>query len=89
MGRRKQTRRIFPSTFSIGWPFFSYIARRKKGSMTRIMLREAELLPRGFCRKKNSGTPISAPHPKQINCLLVRLNITFVFTLVKSFGTGT
>ena len=57
--------------------------------MTRIMQREAELLPRGFCRKKKSGTPISAPPPKQINCLLVRLNITFVFTFVRSFGTGT
>ena len=57
--------------------------------MTRIMHREAELLPRGFCRKKNSGTPVSAPQPKQINCRFVRLNITFVFTFVKSFGTGT
>lgn len=57
--------------------------------MTRIMLREAELLPMGFCRKKKSGTPISAPPPKQINCRLVRLNITFVFTFVRSFGTGT
>ena len=57
--------------------------------MTKIMHREAVLLPRGFCSKKNSGTPISAPLPKQINCLLVRLNITLVFTFVKSFGTGT
>ena len=57
--------------------------------MTRIMHREAELLPKGFCSKKKSGTPISAPPPKHINCRFVRLNITLVFTFERSFGTGT
>lgn len=50
---------------------------------------EAALVPIGPLSKKKSGTPTSAPPPKQINCLLVRLNMTLVFTLVKSFGTGT
>ena len=40
-------------------------------------------------RKKKSGTPISAPPVKQISCRLVRLNMTFVLTFVKSLGTGT
>jgi hypothetical protein len=40
-------------------------------------------------KRKNSGTPSAAPLAKQINCLFVRLNMTFVFTAVKSFGTGT
>ena len=40
-------------------------------------------------RKKKSGTPTSAPPMKQISCRLVRLNMTFVLTFVKSLGTGT
>ena len=28
---------MLPMIFSSGWPFFSYIASRKKGSMTSIM----------------------------------------------------
>ena len=42
----------------------------------------------GFVRKK-SGTPISAPPPKQTSCRFVRLNRNLVFTLVRSLGTGT
>ncbi len=42
----------------------------------------------GFVRKK-SGTPTSAPPPKQTSCRFVRLNRNLVFTPVKSFGTGT
>lgn len=38
---------------------------------------------------KNSGIPMRAPIPKQINCLLVRLNKTLVFTFVKSLGMDT
>ena len=49
----------------------------------------AVLFPSGFLSKKKSGTPTSAPLPKQISCLLVRLNATLVLTRVKSFGTGT
>lgn len=39
--------------------------------------------------RKKSGTPTSAPLPKQTNCRLVRLKATFVLTFVKSLGTGT
>ena len=37
--------------------------------------------------KKNDGTPMSAASPKQISCLFVRLNITLLFTFVRSLGT--
>mgnify|MGYP005763834923 FL=1 len=75
--------------FSRGWPCFSYIASMKKGSMTSIMHMAATLLPAGPRSKKKSGTPMSAPLPKQTSCLLVKLNATFVLTLDKSLGTGT
>ena len=57
--------------------------------MTIIMHIAAVLLPIGPRSRKNSGTPMSAPPPKQISCRLVRLKATLVFTLVKSLGTGT
>ena len=82
-------RTMFATTFSRGCPFFSYIPSRKNGSMTSIMHIAAVLLPIGTRSRKNSGTPMSAPPPKQISCRLVRLNATLVFTLVKSLGTGT
>lgn len=37
--------------------------------------------------RKNDGTPISTAIPKQISCLFVRLNITLLFTFVRSLGT--
>lgn len=80
---------MFRRIFSKGWPFRSYMANRKNGSITRIMQIAAVLTPVWDFSAKNSGTPISAPEPKQINCLFVRLNSTFVFTLVRSLGTGT
>lgn len=40
-----------------------------------------------FLSKKKDGTPISAATPKQISCLLVKLNITLLFTFVRSRGT--
>ena len=55
--------------FSRGWPCFSYIASMKKGSMTSIMHMAATLLPAGPRSKKKSGTPMSAPQPKQTSCL--------------------
>lgn len=65
------------------------MANRKKGSMTSIIRNVAALWGRlPFVRKK-SGTPTSAAAPKHISCRLVSPNITLVFTLVKSFGTGT
>ena len=47
------------------------------------------LLPAGPRSKKKSGTPMSAPQPKQTSCLLVKLNATLVLTFVRSLGTGT
>lgn len=41
------------------------MANMKKGSMTAIMSRVAMLAPRTFFVRKNSGTPASAPRPKQ------------------------
>ncbi len=57
--------------------------------MTRIIMSAAALVGMLPFTRKNSGTPMSAPLPKQINCLLVRLNITFVFTRVRSLGMST
>ena len=80
---------MLPMIFSSGCPFFSYIASRKNGSSTTIMHMDAALVPTGPLSRKKSGTPTSAPPPKQTSCLLVRLNMTLVFTLVRSLGTGT
>ena len=80
---------MLPTIFSRGCPCFSYIASIKKGSITSIIHIAATLFPVGFLSKKKSGTPISAPPVKQISCRLVRLNMTFVLTFVKSLGTGT
>ena len=60
------------SIFSSGWPFFSYIASRKNGSMRMTMHMAAVLVPTGPLSKKNSGTPMSAPPPKQTSCLVVQ-----------------
>ena len=57
--------------------------------MRMTMHRAAGLFPIGPLRRKNSGTPTSAPPPKHSSCLLVRLNMTFDFTLARSLGTGT
>ena len=57
--------------------------------MTSIIHMAATLFPTGPRSKKKSGTPMSAPLPKQISCLLVRLNATLVLTFVRSLGTGT
>ena len=56
--------------------------------MTIIMVNAARLtFPVPLTRKK-IGTPMSAAEPKQISCRFVRLKNTFVFTLVRSRGTG-
>lgn len=88
-GRMKQTRIMLPMIFSRGWPFFSYMASRKNGSMTIIMQIAAALEPALPLSKKKSGTPTSAPPPKHSSCLFVKLNMTLVFTAFKSLGTGT
>ena len=74
------------ATTSKGCPSFSYIARKNRGSMTRIIPSAARLTFPAAFRRKKKGTPMSAAAPKQINCLFVRLNRTFDFTLVRSRG---
>lgn len=65
------------------------MANKKKGIITKIIHIAAVLFPTGFLSKIKRGTPISTPMLKQISCLLVKLKAIFVFTLVKSLGTGT
>ena len=80
---------MFRSSTSSGWPLRSYMARRNAGSMTTIIAMAAALtLP---CRlsKKKSGTPRSAPPPKQMSCRFVRLKSTLLFTFDRSLGTLT
>mgnify|MGYP004664990835 CR=1 FL=1 len=89
MGRRKQTCTMLRTIFSRGCPFFSYMASRKKGSMSRIMQIAAVLTPVWALSRKNSGKPRANAAAKKMSCRLVRLNATFVFTFVKSLGTGT
>ena len=57
--------------------------------MEKIIIRVATLEPTLFLVKKNRGNPIARAAEKQISCLLVRLNTTFVLTVLKSFGTDT
>ena len=63
----KLTSMMFRSIFSSGWPFFSYMASRKKGSITRIIQIAAALTGTWGLRIKKSGMPIAAPLPKQIS----------------------
>lgn len=80
---------ICPAITSKGWPCRSYMASRKKGSITTIMQRVAALELTAVLSKKKSGTPMSAAAPKHINCRLVSPNRTLDFTFVKSFGIVT
>ena len=85
----KQTWIIFRKMTSRGCPFFSYMARRNAGIITRIMTMVAVLVPRGSLRKMKAGSPMRAPAPKHTSCRLVRLNSTLVLIFVKSLGTVT
>lgn len=67
----------------------AYMAKRKHGSMTTIIAIAARLVPALFFSRKNIGKPRANAAAKKISCRLVRLNATFVFTFVKSLGTGT
>ena len=80
---------MFRRMISRDCPFFSYMASRNMGIMERIRRSAAVLLPRGFLVRKYSGTPTAAATLKQMSCRLVRLNSTFVLTLVTSLGTVT
>ena len=57
--------------------------------MTNIMMSVAVEFPSVPLVKKKSGTPMSTAGVKHISCLLVRLNITLLLTLLKSLGTVT
>ncbi len=65
------------------------MAKRKQGSMTTIITIAARVVPALPLSKKNSGKPRANAAAKKISCRLVRLKATFVFTFVKSLGTGT
>ena len=80
---------MFLNTFSAGWPSFSYIAIKNAGSMNSIITIMAAELPITPFVRKYVGIPIAAAEPKHISCLLVRLNINLVLTLLRSLGTGT
>lgn len=72
-----------------GLPVFSYIAKRKQGSITTIITNAATLVPMLPLSKKKSGSPIARAAAKQMICRFVKLKATFVLTLDKSLGTGT
>ena len=57
--------------------------------MERIIIKAAVESPKGPRSQKYTGIPMARPMLKQISCRFVRLNMTLVLTLVKSFGTGT
>ena len=63
--------------------------KRKHGSITKIITIAAKLVPALSLSRKNSGKPRANAAAKKMSCRLVRLNATFVFTFVKSLGTGT
>ena len=52
-----------------------------------IMIITDVLIENASFSKKKDGTPTSAAKPKHISCLFVRLNITLLFTFVRSRGT--
>lgn len=57
--------------------------------MASTMHKAAVVVPALSFVKKKSGKPIATAALKQINCRLVRLNITLLLIFVKSFGTFT
>ena len=75
--------------FSRGCPFFSYIAISMNGNSVSIIRIAATVVLIKVLHRKNRGTATAAPEPKQMSCRFVRLNITFVLTVLKSLGTGT
>lgn len=69
-------------------PYFSYMAKRKQGSMKSIIsiaVRFVFALP---LSKTESGKSTPRVVAKQMICHFVRLKATFVLTLDRSFGTG-
>ena len=80
---------MFLITVSRGCPCFSYMAKRKQGSMTAHINAAATVVLVLPLSKKKSGNPIARAAAKQTICRFVRLSATFVFTFVRSLGTGT
>lgn len=80
---------IFPITFSKGSPSFSYMAIKKKGSITVTIRMAAILDPTPFRVRKYNGTPTTAAMLKKISWRFVKFSATLVLTCVRSFGTGT
>ena len=81
--------RLIGSTAAARKPSFSYIAKKKNGSIAPTMISAAPCVPNTPLVRKYKGTPTSAAPEKQIICLLVRFNATFVLIPLRSFGTGT
>lgn len=80
---------MFLIIVSRGCPCFSYMAKRKQGSITSIIINAAALVPTLPLVKKKSGKPNRRAAAKQMICRFVRLKATFVLTLDRSLGTGT
>lgn len=80
---------MFFTTVSRGCPCFSYMANRKHGNITSTMINAAALDGIAPRKMKKSGKPTTAATPKHTSCRLVSPRANFVFTLVRSFGTGT
>ena len=66
---------------SKGWPVLFVHRQKENGSMMMTMHMAAVLVPAGPLSRKKSGTPRSAPPPKQMSCLLVRLTHDLGLTL--------
>jgi len=75
--------------FSAGKPFFSYIAKKKNGSIAPIIKSDAADVPIHPFVRKYRGMPVTAAPLKQIICLFVKFSATFVLIPDKSFGTCT
>jgi len=75
--------------FSAGNPFFSYIAKKKNGSIAPIIRSDAADVPISPLVKKYKGIPATAAPLKQMICLFVKFSATFVLIPDKSFGTCT
>ena len=77
---------------TLGYPaaraFTAEINRLQLFTDAMTIIAMAAVLVEAICfTRKNDGTPKSAATEKQTSCLFVRLNITLLFTFVRSRGT--
>ena len=89
LGRVNLTAMTLRRYFSNGCPFFSYMANRNHGTITRIIKNAAALIGMYSRSRKKSGSPMTAAEPKHTICRLVRPSANLVFTRVRSFGIDT